>query len=210
MSRSKDKPVHPPQRPHFRTWEQWWDAFQAWLGKHRKPCTPCLLAGTSVRTPEGLRAIEELRAGDLVTTLDGAPRRIVHISRKMHDAGEVAADAALKPYCVEMHGATAHVSKWHRVRMGDALISAHHLSIARPDLCWRLERWSGAVEWLNIFTEEHSLIEADGIAVETGWLGGPMAPHLLGADWAKVMHLAEGHRARPALPFATTLQGEDA
>lgn len=209
MSRSKDKPVHPPQRPHFRTWEQWWDAFQAWLGKHRKPCTPCLLAGTIVQAPAGPVRVEDLSEGDLIITMDHGPQKILHVSRRDHTAEEVAADPSLKPYRVDFFG-TALVSKWHRIAVGGKLVSAHHLSQARPDCCQAVEDWAGPVTWINLFTEHHDLIAAGDVIVETGWLGGPMAPHLLGADWAKVMHLAEGHRARPALPFATILQGEDA
>lgn len=190
---------------------------------HGCPVNPCLLAGTWINTPRGPRLIEDLRVGDLVSTVDHGPQPLVHISRRAYSAADVAADRALVPYLFqpdrrdadEDGGWSIYVSKWHRLFMSHwsrstpdgVLISAHHLSTARPDLCWQVSEWSAPVLWLNLYTERHSLIAADGITVESGWLGGAMAPRLMGDDWPALAHLAEAHRTNPARPFVEALAG---
>lgn len=191
-------------------------------GNNCGPVNPCLLSGTWISLPGGRqRLIEELSVGDRVSVMRGGSAEIIHIAKNTYTAKEVDQRPELRPWMFNPDGLHSNtedpsdpvmVSKWHRLAMpawspetpDGVLIAAVHLEKTRPDLC-RQWAWAGPITWYNIYTEEHEVIAADGISVETGWLGGDMAPRLLGEDWSRLSHLAEAHRLRPALPFVSQL-----
>ena len=60
------------------------------LGNGTIPTTPtntdpvCYVAGTLIDTPQGPVAVENLRAGDLVITVDASPQPLVWVSSSLH------------------------------------------------------------------------------------------------------------------------------
>ena len=68
------------------------------------PVPPCFTPGTLITTPEGPRRVEEIRVGDLVTTMDHGPQPVRWIGRRTVGAMDgfapvrIEAGALGKPY----------------------------------------------------------------------------------------------------------------
>jgi len=131
----------------------------------------CFLEGTSVQTPDGERPVEDLRAGDLVVTADGAAtpvRWIGHtrISRYQPD------QLSILPIRIRA-GALGEnlptrdllVSPDHAVFIDGTLVQA----AALVNGCSVVREWSapGSFTYYHIELEAHALILAEGAPVET-------------------------------------------
>ena len=130
----------------------------------------CFVAGTRIGTPDGPRAIETLREGDLVTTMSGAARAIVWAgSRSIHVASHPRPDA-VRPIRVDAHafgeGLPARdlfLSPDHAVFAEGVLIPIKHLvngTTVRP-VARRV------VAYHHIELERHDAVLAEGLAAET-------------------------------------------
>ena len=94
-------------------------------------------AGLTIRTPDGRRAVEDLRPGDLVSTLDNGPQRILWTGRRRVAGDGRFAPIELRPgllgnrATVELAAAQQLVLKDARIAMlfgGDeAVVAARHL-----------------------------------------------------------------------------------
>lgn len=153
---------------------------------------PCFLRGTHIDTPDGPRAIEDLRVGDMVLTLDAGPQPIRWIGRRR--AGGQGADAPVRFAAGALgNRRVLMVSPQHRMLvrghlcelyMGvpEALVPALHLvdgDTIRQVPC-------DAVEYFHFVLDSHQIVFAEGAETESFFLGGDMAeaiPELMA--WAE-------------------------
>lgn len=150
------------------------------LGDHRHPIGPgaCFAPSTPIQTPSGPRAAGNLRAGDLVDTVDAGPQPVLW-------SGRVALPAlgSLRPVrlCAPSFGTSTDlwVLPQHRVALGGAtidylfgedevLVAARHLvdggAAQQPDRpC--------VLNWQGILLADHHLLVADGCRIESLSIG---------------------------------------
>lgn len=141
---------------------------------------PCFLAGTLIDTPDGPRAVQDLRVGDLVLTLDNGPQPVRWIGRSQVDG-----TGDLAPVCIRAgtFGNTRdlHVSPNHRVLVrssqaellfgtSEVLVAAKFLidgetvtTAPRP-----------VADYLHLMLDNHELVASDGVLSET-LFAGPVA-----------------------------------
>ncbi len=139
---------------------------------------PCIVAGTQITTPRGPRAVERLEPGDLVTLADGRTVPVVWSGARYVSPQELSRSAKLRPVQIRAGALGEHdtvsLSPLHSVFVPEgprgALARARHLADSG---------WSGArryapvqgVTYVHILLEEHGLLLANGLAVESFWLG---------------------------------------
>ncbi len=131
---------------------------------------PCFCTGTMIRTPDGERPVETLRAGDSVLTAAGAARRITWIG-----AGRVlvtpARRTAATPVIIRK-GALAdnvptrdlRVTKGHSLFLDGVLIPAEFL-VNHRSILW--DDQAKVVEFYHIELETHDLLLANGAPAES-------------------------------------------
>ena len=142
---------------------------------------PCFVAGTLVQTPSGLRQVEQLQPGDLVTTKDDGPQPVRWIGSRTVDA-----TAALAPIRIEAgafgdHG-TLSVSPQHRVlitdEMAEVLFGSKEVLVAAKDLIndktVRRDTTLRDVTYVHILFDTHQVIYSEGLATES-FLPGPQS-----------------------------------
>lgn len=141
------------------------------------PVFPCFAAGTLIETGTGPQAIETLRPGDLVRTLDNGLQPLVWIGQR-----QVAGRGNMAP--IRIHaGALGNyrdlvVSPQHRMLIndwrnevlfahGEVLVAAKHLvngTTIKPDPVPR-------ITYVHLLFERHEVIFAEGIASESLHIG---------------------------------------
>lgn len=138
---------------------------------------PCFTPGTLIETPDGPKLIEDLKAGDLVTTADSGAKPLLWIGRKT-----VAARGKFAPIRFEagMFGLTRPllVSPQHRMLIDDwrapylfghaeVLIAAHCL--VNNTTVTRVE--GGEVEYIHLLFKRHEIVFANGAKSESYYPG---------------------------------------
>jgi Hint domain len=173
----------------------------------------CFTEGTTIETPYGPVLIEDLREGDLVNTLDGAPKPIRWIGRTvLRHTGKHAPVRFAK-------GAIGNaqelvVSPEHRMLLtgwqaelltgeSEVLIAAKHL--VNGTSVTRIE--GGSVTYMHLLFDAHEIIEAHGVYSESYFPGhaARLVNDNAGAELAELfpeMNLPDGENwvlARPEL-----------
>lgn len=129
---------------------------------------PCFLAGTLLSVPGGRRRVETLRTGDLVETTAG-PRPVRWIAR--HPMGFDPPNARHRPWrIVAPDGRRLDLSPQHRVLvdcdgLGPGLLAACRVPGARQ------RRGVKSAVYFHLLLDDHGIVEANGIAVETLLIG---------------------------------------
>lgn len=155
---------------------------------------PCFTAGTMIATPEGKRAVEDLKAGDLVLTVDHGPQPLVWVG-----STTVVAEGKLAPIRFEagVFGLDRPllVSPQHRMLVEDwqasylfglseALVPAH--TLVNDDTVTRVE--GGEIEYFHLLFKQHEIVIANGAKSESYYPG-----HALSASdretQSEVLHL---------------------
>ena len=137
--------------------------------------TPCFLRGTMIGVPGGERAVETLRAGELVRTVSGAVRPILWVGRGA--ARVTAANRCSVGTVVIRAGALGdgvprrdlHVTRDHAVLVGDVLVPAEHL-VNGVSVVW--DARVGVVEYHHVELEGHDVLLAEGAPLESFRDGG--------------------------------------
>ena len=136
----------------------------------------CFTPGTLIGTPQGARAIETLKKGDLVLTLDNGFRPIVWVGTKRLTGTTLSEYDTLQPISIR-RGALGYdtpnrdmmVSRQHRMMLSsskadllfdthEVLIRAKHL-ISLPGI---KEVHLESVTYIHIMFEQHEIVLADG------------------------------------------------
>lgn len=145
----------------------------------------CFLKGTRIATPTGEHRIETLLPGDMVSTTTG-PSRVRFISRTTHFLETLESMDEL-PIRIAA-GAFGHlgpvrdlyVSPAHAIYIDGSLIHASALVNGATITRTTIGDWTGQnrpIEYLNIELEEHQLITAEGLVVES------LIDNLPRSDW---------------------------
>jgi len=149
-------------------------AFGRNWGRHRGKDEKgaCFLRGTSVLTARGTVRIEDLRPGDLVKTFSGRTMPVRWIGHRAYKRNGPTWHANIAPVRIARHsldGRTPHsdlyLSPNHALYIDGALIEArylvngHSIAVVAPS--------AEKIEYFNILLDQHDVIFAEGVAVET-------------------------------------------
>ena len=139
------------------------------------PHLHCFLKGTTIRTADGDRKIEDLSAGDLLPAVFGGMRPIQWIGRypfKKSDPSEAWVKDIL-PVCVNTSALGPNVphadlllSKAHALLIDDVLVPVSNL-INNTTIALYDARALGELEFFHIKLEAHDVIYAEGAPCET-------------------------------------------
>ncbi len=139
---------------------------------------PCFVAGTRIRTPAGEVAVEDLRPGDLVMTLDHGAQPLRWTGRRRVEAQGRLAPVRIAAGTFGSHG-TLLVSPQHRILIRDGLAGVlfgeEEVLVAAKDLVdkRRVRQASGGtVVYVHLLFDRHQVIFAEGLATES-FLPGP-------------------------------------
>lgn len=141
---------------------------------------PCFTAGTMIETPKGLRRVEDLKAGDLVTTFDNGPQPLIWVGRTTVEAQDNAAPIRFAKGVLGLERETLF-SPQHRMLIDDwrasyfygspeVLIAAHCL--VNGDTVTRVE--GGEIEYFHLLFEQHEIVIANGAKSESYYPGHAM------------------------------------
>lgn len=175
-----------------------------------------LTAGTLIDTPDGPRPAEDLRAGDLVTTLGNGSRPLVWVGRRRVPPVELAAHPGLRPVSFASgaagNGRALLVSPLQRMLIDDwraevyfgedrvlvaarALVDDRAVQVALP---------ATGVEYVVLLCDRHEVLLAEGTLVESfhpGETGLDGLPTEARAELAALVPEAELIRRRAAYPI---------
>ena len=181
--------------------------------------TVCYSAGTMVATPDGQRAVENLRPGDLVMTVDHGPQPLVWTGRSTLTPEDLDLNPNQRPIAIaagalggDLPRRTVTVSAQHRVLVRDAagcdrLAAAAHLYAAGMPGFTALNLVEGA-DLVHLACAGHEILLAEGAPMESFYTG-PMAIRALdpvqrGALFCAFPSLAQDiNPMQPARPFLT-------
>lgn len=155
----------------------------------------CFASGTMLATPDGLRAIEDLVAGDLMKTKDNGPQPIRWIGSRMIGANELAQHENLRPIRIRA-GALGEntpssdliVSPQHRILVrskiaikmfdsAEVLVAAKQLlQLDGVDIAYDMEN----VEYFHLLFDQHEVVFSNGAETESLYTG-PQAIKSVGA-----------------------------
>lgn len=146
----------------------------------------CFTPGTMISTPDGLRPVDVLAAGDLILTRDNGAQPVQWVGRSDVSPADVRARSAFRPVRIAA-GALGTgvptreliVSQQHRILMtgwkadlffgkSEVLVAARHL-VGRPGIT--LEEAAEGVSYLHVMLEAHEIIMANGTPAETFFPG---------------------------------------
>ncbi|WP_296427766.1 Hint domain-containing protein [Yoonia sp.] len=142
----------------------------------------CFTSGTMITTPEGIRAVETLRVGDIVQTLDGAGKPIRWIGSRYFGRAVLERQENLRPIRISA-GALGYglpkqdllVSRQHRILVSskvatrmfgvnDVLIAAIKLT-EMPGIF--VDQAATDVRYFHILFDEHEVVFAEGTPTES-------------------------------------------
>jgi hypothetical protein len=141
---------------------------------------PCFVAGTLIDTPDGAVPVEDLRAGDMVLTLDDGPQPLRWVGSKA-----IAAQGNFAPLRIKAgsYGATEDVllSPQHRVLVcnvwAELLFGETEVFVKAKDLVnhktVRREERNSDVTYVHLLFDDHQILYSHGLLSES-YLPGPM------------------------------------
>ncbi|MDO6588167.1 Hint domain-containing protein, partial [Salipiger sp. 1_MG-2023] len=134
----------------------------------------CFTSGTAILTPAGNVAIDDLRVGSLVCTLDNGPQRIVWIGRREVSHDELISRPELLPVLIRRGTLGAErdllVSRQHGVLIGqDSFARSIHLAETMKGV--RIARGKRTVTYIHLMFEKHQVIFSEGLAAESFFPG---------------------------------------
>ena len=142
----------------------------------------CFCTGAGIETPDGPVAIENLKEGDLVLTMDHGPQPVRWIGKRRVEGAEIAADPELRPVLIRA-GAMGpgapdrdvRVSPQHRVLISDraARLTFGEDEILAPAKALRdgvrilTDARERATDYFHILFDRHEVIWANGLPTES-------------------------------------------
>jgi hypothetical protein len=168
------------------------------------PPVPCFVEGAQIKTADGEVAVEDLKIGDLVQTLDHGLQPLRWVGRRHLDAHELAENDNLRPIriCKAIVGDENGVydlvvSPQHRILIAskvaermfgstEVLVAAKHLlAIEGVNVAYDLEE----VTYFHILFDNHEIVYAGGIPSESLYLGHQVQLSLTTDGWEEIMIL---------------------
>jgi Ca2+-binding RTX toxin-like protein len=144
----------------------------------------CFTAGTAILTPGGEVLIEDLRIGDLVTTMDNGPQPIRWIGKRSIGLPLLQALPNLRPVLIKKGVLGARrdllVSQQHGMLIGKGgsqLGRAKHLAGHFPGV--RIAQGKRQITYVHLMFDAHQIIFAENTPSES-FYPGPMAIRLMG------------------------------
>lgn len=156
---------------------------------------PCFMAGTRIRTPDGLRPVEALRPGDRVWTRDDPEARIRWVGQTVVDGRDALAPVEIGTGVL---GAAAplRVSPQHRILMrawqAELLFGVPEVLLAATSLTALpgVRRVPKAqVRYCHFLCESHAIVEAEGCLSESLYPGEMALDALDGLAQAELLQL---------------------
>ncbi len=174
---------------------------------------PCFVAGTMIDTPDGPRAVEDLKSGDFVSSDDGRVVPLVWVGRHELTAADLKRAPNLAPIRFEAgsvgNARALRVSPQHRLVLdaADVEIWFGEPEVLAPALAWlgqegvQQEAPVSAVTYCHFACARHEIIRADGARAETLLPAAARASHLrrMLNDLNGVAFSGEGKPARPVV-----------
>ncbi len=167
---------------------------------------PCFTPGTLIETPDGPRLIEDLKPGDLITTVDHGAQPLLWMGRTTVKAEGKKAPVHFKAGILGLDQSLT-VSPQHRMLVADwrapylfghseVLIAAHCL--VNGDTVTRVE--GGEVEYIHLLFSRHEIVFANGAKSESYYPGHAISQSDQDTQ-AEVLRLFPELRTRnPVLP----------
>ncbi len=140
----------------------------------------CFANGTQIETPDGFKAIEDLRAGDLVQTKDAGCQPIRWIGSRTFGVCDQIAEPRLRAVVIPVEGAAPlRVSRQHRILVtgiiAQRMFGKNEVLVPAKDLIGHcgvhVDQGSDDLTYFHILLDEHHLLNANGIASESLYLG---------------------------------------
>lgn len=143
---------------------------------------PCFTPGTSIETPSGNRLVEDLEIGDLVLTRDAGPQPILWIGSVHLDSEQLWEKPVFRPILLRKDALgrgrpnrDMHLSPQHHVLIRndqvELLFGQHEVLVAAKDLVNEyfvmVDHIIPSVTYLHLYFEQHQLVVADGLEVES-------------------------------------------
>lgn len=151
----------------------------------------CFTSGTAIRTLRGDVRIDDLRVGDLVTTMDNGPQPVRWIGKRTLRRFELARASNLRPVLIKRGVLGAErdllVSQQHGMLIGkgnDHLARAKHLVRGIPGI--RIANGKSDVTYIHLMFDAHQIVFAENIPAES-FYPGPMALKMMGSCQMKEM-----------------------
>ena len=135
----------------------------------------CFTSDTAIRTPQGDRLIDDLRVGDLVTTMDNGPKPVRWIGRRHLDHAALLAKPDLRPILIKRGVLGVErdlmVSPQHGMVLDrDYLVRAKHL-VEVPKSRVRIAHGRKSVSYIHLMFDAHQIIFAEGAPSECFYPG---------------------------------------
>lgn len=175
----------------------------------REVSIPCFVAGTLIATPDGPRAIETLRIGDLVLTLDSGPQPVRWTGARNLDHATLCRTGQhpIEFKSGSLGNATPErtlcVSPQHRILLNDSVLAPARGLLALPKV--RLKRGCRQVSYHHILLPGHEVIFAEGAPVESLLVGPAFLADCRITDRLRLMPDC-GSFPTPARPCLTVQQ----
>ena len=146
----------------------------------------CFTSGTAIQTPLGQVLIDNLRVGDLVTTLDNGPQPIRWIGKRHLDYKTLQENPKMRPVLISrgILGVERDllVSQQHGMligKSGEKLARAKHLAENVKGI--RIAHGKKSVTYIHLMFDCHQIIISEGSPSES-FYPGPMALKMIDED----------------------------
>lgn len=141
-----------------------------------------IVAGTRIETPEGPRAVEDLRAGDLVLTRDAGPQPLLWVAQVRAGAARLIAEPEMRPLRIARGALGAGwpaddmvVAPGHRLlidgRAARDLFNDDAVLVAARDLRGtrgvRVAQDLPGARYVHLLCAQHQLLRAEGAWIES-------------------------------------------
>lgn len=162
----------------------------------------CFTRGTMLETPEGLRAIESLKAGDLVLTRDNGAQPIRWISSRVLSGAALRRNPNMRPILIkagalgkDRPAADLTVSPQHRIlvrsKVAQKMFGTTEVLVAAKQLLQldgvEIREGAEGVEYFHMLFDQHEVVFANGAEAESLHTG-PQAIKSVGAAALEEIH----------------------
>ncbi|VDC32998.1 Hint domain-containing protein [Pseudogemmobacter humi] len=182
----------------------------------------CFARGTRILTPRGEIAVEALRAGDLVTTLDAGPQVLRWIGSRRIGAAELAADPGLIPVRIRagslgqgLPRRDLTVSPQHRILLRSRIVER---MTGEPEVLLAAKHMTGldglevvgdcrGVEYFHLLFDRHQILFAEGAPAESLLFGKEARKMLRPAAVEEILTVLPALAVAPPPPARALMDG---